>query len=196
MKTDDFEIQSRQEIYRGFIRIAAYTLRFKKFDGTWSAWMRRELIERPSAVAVLLYDPVHAQLIFIEQFRLGAKSRVIEIVAGIVEPGETPEDVARREAVEEAGLVIMDLLPIQSYWTSAGGAEERLHLFCGRVDASSAGGIYGLAEEDEDIKVHVFSVEEATQHLKQQRLQTGPAIIAMQWFLLNKDEVDTVWPVM
>ena len=101
----------------------------------------------------------------------GYPSWVIEIVAGIIEADESPEDVVRREAVEEAGLEVGELIPIADYLVSPGGTSETMTLFCGRVDLKDAGGIHGLDEEQEDIRVLVMPREEATLQLKARQNQ-------------------------
>ena len=148
--------------------------------------MQRECLERGQAVAVLLYDPKRDQVVLIEQFRLGALHApdgpwLLEIVAGIVEPSEAKPDVACREALEEAGCKVLDLIPVCECFVSPGGASEMVTVYCGRVNAELAAGIHGLSEEHEDILVHVFSRTEALQLLHDGRICSAPTVIALQW---------------
>lgn len=178
--------------YDGFFRMEKYRLRHELFQGGWSPDITRECLERGHAVAVLLYDPEQDQVVLLEQFRVGALEFpggpwLLEIVAGIMDdPSETAEDVARRETVEEAGCELLDLLPICHYLVSPGGASESIRLFCGRINAAGIGGLRGLAEEHEDIRVHVVSRAEALDLLKAGRINSAAPIIALQWLELNR----------
>jgi ADP-ribose diphosphatase len=158
----------------------------------------REVFERGHAAAVLPYDPVRDQVVMVEQFRIGALDApegpwLLEIVAGIIAPGETPQEVVRREAVEESGCTLLGLEPICEYLVSPGGTSERIHLFCGQVDASQADGIHGLAEEAEDIRVVVLSTDAAIAHLHAGKIRAAAPIIALQWLLLNRDQLRHRW---
>jgi ADP-ribose pyrophosphatase len=182
----DFELKSEDTIYRGFLHCVKTTFRFKKFDGSWSNWVTREVSKRHKAACVLLHDPILKQFVLIEEFRVGCLSRTIEIVAGILDTDESPEEVARRESMEEAGLSVLELTPICCYYPSAGGSTEKLHVFLGRVDASNAGGVFGLAHEDEDIQARVVSEAEAYDQLQAGHIESGPAVVALQWFFLRQ----------
>lgn len=195
----DIEILEKKTAYQGHFRIDKYQLRHKLFQGGFSKPLTRELFERGHAVAVLLVDPVLRKIVLIEQFRMGALNHpqssgwLLELVAGIIEPDEAPEDVARREVQEEAGLAARDLIPIIDYWVSPGASSERVTLFCARVDASQAGGVHGLVEEGEDIRVWVFTVAEVYQLLEEGKLNNALTIIAVQWFKLNEQKVLAQW---
>lgn len=185
--------------YDGFFRMEKYRLRHELFRGGWSPDITRECLERGHAVAVLLYDPDHDQVVLLEQFRVGALEFpggpwLLEIVAGIMDdPTETAEEVARRETVEEAGCELLDLIPICHYLVSPGGASESIRLFCGRVDASGISGLSGLAEEHEDIRLHVVPRAEALDLLKAGRINSAAPIIALQWLELNRLKLLERW---
>jgi ADP-ribose pyrophosphatase len=187
-----FEVLDKSICYSGFFRMEKYRLRHELFAGGWSPEMTRECLERGHAVAVLLYDPDSDQVVLLEQFRVGALEFpggpwLLEIVAGIMdEPGETTEEVARRETVEEAGCEILDLIPICHYLVSPGGTSESITLFCGRVDTSRIGGLRGVVEEHEDIRLHVVSRSEALNLLHSGRINSAAPIIALQWLELNR----------
>ncbi len=187
-----FEITKRATAWRGFFRIEQYEFRHELFAGGWVTSVKREIFERGNAVAVLLHDPVADTVVVIEQFRAGAAVRnpqdawMIEIVAGIVETGETHEDVARRECVEEAGCTINTLEHIMDYYPSAGGSSELISLYYAPVDLSQLpAGIHGLAHEHEDIRVSVVPRTTAMAWLQQGRIQASLAIIALQWLALR-----------
>jgi ADP-ribose pyrophosphatase len=192
------EIVSQEVAYDGFFRIDRYRLRHRLFDGSWSAEITREVFERGRAAAVLPYDPRRDQVILCEQFRIGALHApggpwLLEIVAGIIPAGESPTEVVRREAIEESGCPVDALVPICEYFVSPGGTSERLSLFCGRVDASRAGGTHGLEEEHEDIRVVVMSAEEAIAQAQGGNIQAAAPIIALQWLHIHRDQLRRRW---
>jgi ADP-ribose pyrophosphatase len=198
MTESDVEILARETCFQGYFRIDRYRLRHRLFDGGWSSEMTREVFERGHAVGVLPYDPESDSVVLTEQFRVGALAAgfvnwQIEIVAGIIDEGETPEEVARRETTEEAGCVVRELLPICSYLVSPGGTSESVTLFCARVDSTGVGGIHGLAHENEDIKVTVVPWTEARRMLDGGQISNAVSIIALQWLALNRDTVRRRW---
>jgi len=198
MDREDVEILDREIVYDGYFQMDRYRLRHRLHEGGWGREVTRELFERGHAAALLPYDPVLDAVVLIEQFRIGAyaadwKPWLIEIVAGIIEPGEKAEDVVRREAAEEAGLKVSDLLPIAEYLPSPGGTSETTTLYCGRVDASGAAGIHGLADEGEDIEVSVHKAEDIEALVSSGRICNAASLIALQWFLLNKQTLRKRW---
>jgi ADP-ribose pyrophosphatase len=184
--------------YKGFFEIVHYRFRHRLFAGGWSGEIQREVFERGHAAAVLPYDPAADAVVLIEQFRIGAlvaglEPWQIEIVAGIIEDGELPEDVARRESQEEAGVTIGTLLPIYRYMVSPGGASESVQVYCGRVDSKGLGGIHGLPEENEDIRVEVHSFAAAVAAMDAGRITNAVTIIALQWLALNRGRLRETW---
>ena len=197
-----FEILDKAICYSGFFRMEKYRLRHEQFAGGWSPEITRECLERGHAVAVLPYDPETDQMVLVEQFRVGALEFpggpwLLEIVAGIIDhPGETTEEVARRETVEEAGCMLLDLVPICHYLVSPGGASESITLFCGRIDASTiAPGVRGVVAEHEDIQVHVVTRAEAMALLHAGRINSAAPIIALQWLELNRPALLERWGI-
>ena len=181
MNENDVEILEKTEAFKGYFRIDRYRLRHRLFRGGWSEEMTREVFERGHAAAVLPYDPDHDAVVLIEQFRVGALAAgrppwLLEIVAGIIEDDETAEDVARREALEEANCRITDLIPIADYLVSPGGTSESATVFCGRVDSRGLGGIHGAAAENEDIRVLVTPFSEAVELLNAGRINNAVAL--------------------
>lgn len=193
------EITSRETVFKGYFRIDRYRLRHTLHAGGMSAELTREVFERGHAVAVILYDPDADAVVMVEQFRIGAYSAgmpawELECVAGIVEAGESPEDVARRESVEEAGVTVGDLVPIARYLSSPGGSSETVELFCARVDSRGAGGIHGLPEEGEDIKVVVLPYADLERKVFGAEIRNAMTLIAAQWLMLNRAELRRLWP--
>jgi ADP-ribose pyrophosphatase len=198
MTEDDVEILARTRGYDGYLKVDKYRLRHRRHDGGWGGEIDREMIERGHAVAVLPYDAARDEVVLIEQFRLGAYAAgrppwQIEIVAGIIEPGEEREDVGRRETLEEAGCAIGELVHICDFLTSPGVMSETVAVYCGRTDASNAGGVFGVAEEGEDIRAFVISTDEALSLLADGTIVNSPAIVALQWLGLNRDDLRRRW---
>ena len=160
--------------------------------------LTRELLDRGHAVAVLPYDPVRDEVVLIEQFRIGAGNDpsgpwMIEIIAGLQEQDESADEVIHREAQEEAGCKISDLIPLHHYYSSPGSSNEQIHIYFARTETDGLGGIHGIDEEGEDIRVHVVSSETAFNWLDQGRLDSALPIIALQWFRLNRDRIRKQW---
>lgn len=194
----DVEILEKRDCYRGFFRMQKYRLRHRLYDGRMSGEIERELFERGHAAAVLLYDAVRDRVVVLEQFRIGALEAdggpwLMEIVAGIIEAGESPEAVVRREAVEEAGCVPDELEFICEYLVSPGGTSERISLYCGSVDSRGVGGIFGLDSEDEDILVRTMSFDELWQRFQQGQINSASPIIALQWLAQNRPRLRVKW---
>ncbi|MBL6987201.1 MAG: NUDIX domain-containing protein [Methylobacter sp.] len=193
-----FEILSKDIVYQGFFRVEKYRLKHTLFGGGWSAEITRELFMRGSCVAVLLYDPHADKVVVIEQFRTGAilnpeKAWLVEIVAGAIEEGESAEEVAYRESLEEAGCEIQQLMVINEFYTTPGGSSEWITLFCGKVDSSQVGGIHGLDHEDEDILVRAVDFDEVYALLESGKIESAIPIIAIQWLALNKQKLKQKW---
>lgn len=194
----DWKIVDKQVVYQGYFRMEKFALQHELYAGGSTETFHRELFERGSAVAVLPYDPVRDEVILIEQFRVGAIGTqnppwLKEIIAGIIEPGETDQQVAERETLEEAGCNIISLEKIGQYYVSPGGTSEQCMLYCGQVDTQGVGGIYGLDHEFEDILVEAVSLEQARKWLEDGTINSSPAIIALQWLLLNRDKLRSRW---
>jgi len=192
--TKEFKIINREVAYKGFFRLEKYQLRHTLFQGGWGEEITRELFMRGNCVAVLLYDPNRDEVVLIEQFRAGAilnpdRAWLLEIVAGAIEEGETAEDVAYRESVEEAGCEIKELALINEFYTTPGGASERISLFLGIVDTSNVGGVHGLDDEHEDILVSVAKFDEVFKMVEDGRIESGIPIIAIQWLYINRGKL-------
>ncbi|MFZ2320749.1 MAG: NUDIX domain-containing protein [Pseudomonas sp.] len=197
-RDDDVEVVEREACFRGFYQLDRLHLRHRLFAGGMGKLINRELFVRHDAVCVLPYDPQRDCVVLIEQFRVGALDKsvnpwLIELVAGLIDKDEQPEQVARREAVEEAGLELAELWPLTQYYPSPGGSDERVHLYVGRCDSRGAGGVHGLEEEGEDIRVLVWSLDEALAALDDGRIDNAASIIALQWLALNRDKVRERW---
>ena len=199
MTEAEVQVLERTTPYRGYLRIDHYKLKHKVFDQGWSNELSREVLERGECVGLLPYDPERDEVVLLEQFRIGgytapnASPWQIEIVAGVIEPGHLPEETAHREAEEEAGISISELEPMMRYLSSPGCTSETLELFCGCVDAEGIGGVYGLAEEGEYIRVFTVTAEEAFTMLDRGEICNAMTIIAIQWLKLHHDMIREKW---
>ena len=189
----DIEVLARETVCQGYFRVERIRLRHRLYEGDMGPEIVREVFERGHAVAVLPYDPVRDEVVLIEQFRVGPFARgdvpwQLEIIAG-----EDTLEVAHREAAEEADLELEELVPILDYYSSPGASTEHIAVFCARVDATTAGGVHGLAEEGEDIRVVVMGFADTMAALRAGRIMASPAIIALQWLALNRDDLRQRW---
>ncbi len=190
----DYRVHDLQEMYRGFFTLQRARLQHRLFAGGWSGDITREVLRREPAVGVLLYDPTHQLVGLVEQFRVGALDRLagpwlLEVVAGIVDSGEGPEQVARRELREEAGIDGVSLYSICEYFVSPGGSNEHMTLFCGVTDLSGKGGVYGLPGDGEDIRFHVIEETAAFAALANGHCDNAATIICLQWLQLHRERL-------
>jgi ADP-ribose pyrophosphatase len=184
--------------YQGYFQLRTLKVSHRLFGGGWSAPLSRELFVRGDAVGVLPYDPAEDAVALIEQFRVGVVHQehnpwLLELVAGAVEEGEDFQEVARREALEEAACSLAELEPVAGYYTSPGGSSEFLQLYCGRISVEGLGGIHGLDDEGEDIRVHVMSREQAWAELQAGTIINAPTVIGLQWLQLNWKRLQQQW---
>ena len=200
----DVEIIERSLEHDGFLQIEHLQLRHRLFSGEWSEVFTRELQLKDPAVGVLLFDPDQDALLLVRQFRVGMFSDAslhgdkalgwpLEIVAGMVGSTEQYEAVALRECKEESNCVPTDLIKICEYYNSPGGSNEKIILFCGRIDSRNAGGVYGLVEEHEDIEVRVLSYADAMALIDTGEINNAMTIIALQWLQLHREELLNSW---
>ncbi len=190
----DYRVHDLQELYRGFFTLQRARLQHRLFAGGWGGDITREVLRREPAVGVLLYDPAHQLVGLVEQFRVGALDRpagpwLLEVVAGIVDPGEEPEQVAQRELREEAGIEEVSLHSICDYFVSPGGSNEHMTLFCGVTSLAGKGGIYGLPGDGEDIRFHVLKEATAFAALADGRCDNAATIICLQWLQLHREHL-------
>ena len=186
----NFKVTNKKNLYDGFFKMNEISLKYKKYDGSWSNEIKRELFGGAQVSAVLPYDPIKKEIVLIQQFRPGTISRntnnyLKEIVAGIIDPGESPEIAAKRECLEETGYKIKKLTSIQGYYPAPGSSESFYHLFLGEVDSKNGRKIMGLDTENEDILVEGFNINQVKKMMQNGELINGLSLIAIQWFFLN-----------
>ncbi len=188
---NDVTIECENTVYEGFFSLKTLSLKHKRFDGQWSPLLERELFAKAEATATMVYDPVADTIGLVEQFRVGTMSSIygpwtLEGVAGMMESGETPEAVIHRELEEEAGLTARALIPITQFYPTPGSCDEYTHLFCAICDLSGAGGLFGLAEEGEDILFSVYPAQEVFDAMLQSRANNAATLIGLLWLQLNR----------
>ena len=185
-----FKILNKKNIHNGFFKMNEITLKYKKYDGSWSNEIKRELFGGAQVSAVLPYDPENKKIVLIQQFRPGTISRdsnnyLDEIVAGIIDPGESPKDTAIRECIEETGCKVKNLRSIQGYFPAPGSSESFYHLFLAEVIAPDKEAVRGLENENEDILVKSYTFEQVKEKMEKNEILNGLTLIALQWFFLN-----------
>ena len=192
------ELVRHEVAYQGYFKVGRYFFRHSLHRGGLSSVISREVFERGQAGAVLPYDPARDEVVLIRQFRAGSYVAghhpfTWEAVAGIIEANETAEAMIRREAVEEAGLQIAEVMVITTIMLTPGACSESCQVFLGRIDTTKAGGIFGLQSEGEDILVKVLPFTAAYALVERNEVDNAIGVIALQWLALHRDEVRKRW---
>jgi len=185
-----YKIINKKNLYSGFFSLNKYEFIHEKHNGEWTNTVEREVFSGAHVSTLLPYDPIKKEIILIQQFRAGVISRydenyLLEIVAGIVDEGENPEQTAIRECFEETGCEVKQIHPVQSYFPAPGSSESYYHLYLGEIQAFDGERIKGLEKENEDILVKSFKIEEVKQMLKEKKIMNGLTLVALQWFFLE-----------
>lgn len=191
LMTKKFEILKERDVFRQAIfTVREAHLRHEKHDGTMSDEIVRLNLDRGDSVAAIVHDVARDLLYFTEQFRYptiaNSSGWLLELPAGIVDAGETPQDTLARELLEEIGVEAGGFQLIGSFFSSPGGSSERILLYYASVDHRARvaeGG--GSSEEGEDIRVVTMSVAEAMDALADQRIQDAKTVIGLQWLALE-----------
>jgi len=180
--------QAWRQPYAHFFAIEEHDLSWQRFDGSMSGVATRAAFLSGDAVTVLPYDPKRDRVLVIEQFRVGPYVRgdgalwQIEAIAGRVDPFETPEEAARREAVEEAGLALRDLEFVARYYPSPGALSEYIYSYVALTDLpDDAAGVFGLAEEAEDIRGHLLDFDAFMELVAAGAVDNAPLTLTALW---------------
>ena len=195
----DVEIAETTTVGARHLRIDTFRFRHRLFSGEWSGERSYDVLRRGQAVAIVLYDPDRDAVVLVEQFRLpallaGSSPWQLEAAAGPIDTDETPEAVAIRETREETGLLLIgELIRIQRYLSSSGNSDESVALFCARVDSTAAGGVHGLPEEHEDIRVVVKTLAEIEAMLEAGAIESGHTLIGLHWLLRHRARLQRLW---
>lgn len=194
----EWEIVERRPAYRGFFGLDVLKLRHRLFSGGWSELITREQFKMRQAVTVLPFDAVSERVVLVEQFRPGmldamARPWLIEAPAGLVEPGEALDEVARRECREETGLELARLVHACDFASSPGACSEQVRVFVGELPAPPQPGLAGQSAEGEDIRSHVVGLDEAVRMIGDGRIIGVSAVISVLWLAANRDQVRSAW---
>ena len=196
-------IESDETVWNGRFALQRIKFRQRRFDGAMSGLRTWELWRRGTAAALLPYDPVADAVVLIEQFRLpalaaGVEPVMVEVPAGLCDPGEDPATTLVREAEEEIGLVPRRLLPIGDFLLSPGGCDERVFLHVGEIsvppaDADGIVGTSGLAAEQEDIRIRVWPAERAIAQALEGKFANVVTSVALLWLAARRDHLRHIW---
>jgi len=185
-----FKIINKKKIHDGFFKMHQINFTHQKHNGEWSPEVSREIFGGAQVATVLPYDPIKKKIVLIKQFRIGVLERkndplLIEIVAGMVDSGETPIEAAKRECLEETGCIANKIKKIYSYYPAPGSSESYYHFFLAEVNAYDDERIFGQEYENEDILVKSYTIPEIKKLLKDKKIINGVTLIALQWFFLE-----------
>jgi ADP-ribose pyrophosphatase len=185
---DDVVIAGKRTPYQGFFRVEEYELRYRRFDGAMSDTIGRTAFVTGDAVTVLPYDVVRDRVLLIEQFRTAPHARgdaqcwSLEAIAGRIDTGETAEQAGRREAQEEAGLVLGDLLFVAGYYPSPGAVAEYLYSYVALTDLpDGCTGVFGLDGEAEDIRGHLVGFDALMALVASGEICNAPLLLTVLW---------------
>jgi ADP-ribose pyrophosphatase len=189
-----WKLDKHTVLFKKYFQLDEFSLSHELYRGGHSQVFTREIFQRGSVVALLPYDLKRRKVVLIEQFRAGATGDekspwLIECIAGVIEDGESETEVAIRESREEAGCEIKQLHAISRYYVSPGCSTEICTLYCGIVDSTGIGGIHGLADENEDIRVEVVDADSAYAWVGEGKIKSSATIMALQWLQLNEDRL-------
>jgi nudix-type nucleoside diphosphatase (YffH/AdpP family) len=189
----NIQVENIQREYLGFFALNQISLKYSQFDGDLSELKNRVILMGSEASLILPYDPVLDKVLLVEQFRIGPFCRgdrapwVFEPVAGIIEVGETPDEAAKREVFEEAGLEVTQLVKMGSGYPNPGEATSYFYNYIAIVDLSEySPGIYGAKNEGEDIRTHVIDFNTVLNWSVSNKLRVLPLNTMVLWLALNK----------
>ena len=188
--TIKYKIINKENLYSGFFSLNKYEFIHQKHDGNWTDKVQREIFSGAQVSTLLPYDPIKKEILLIQQFRAGVLSKydedyLYEIVAGIIDLNEEPEETAKRECLEETGCEVKKITPIQSYFPAPGSSESYYHLYLGEINSFDGERVMGLADENENILVKSFKVDKVKKMLQEKIIKNGLTLIALQWFFLE-----------
>jgi ADP-ribose pyrophosphatase len=188
--SSQYKINKRKKLHDGFFKLHEINFIHQQHNGNWSSEVKREVFSGAHVASVLPYDPIKKRILLLKQFRIGVLNRghnpiLIEIVAGMIDKGETPEEAAKRECKEETGCVVHKLKDIFSYYPAPGSSESYYHLFLAEINSFDGERNLGQEDENEDILVKSYTIDEVKELLKKNNIINGLTLLALQWFFLE-----------
>jgi nudix-type nucleoside diphosphatase (YffH/AdpP family) len=192
----DVAVRRADQPWAGFFAVERYDLSFRRFGGGMSAEVERSVFISADAVTVLPWDPARDRVLLVEQFRPGPFARgdaqcwSLEAIAGRIDPGETPEEAARREAIEEAGLALGPLHPVAGYYPSPAGKSEFIYSYVALTDLPDGiAGVHGVAGEAEDIRGHLMSFDRMMALVDSGEIANAPMILTAFWLARHRERL-------
>lgn len=187
----DIKILKQSTIYNGYNQYSIYDFKIPSYkeDEDHLLIQNREMLETKDAAHVLVYADEIDSFVFCQQFRCGAYIKnknedpfLLECIAGAIEPGETPEETAKKEVKEEAGLTVDELTFILSAYSSPGILTEKAYLYYATVFETPQSIIGGLESENEQILTHVIDRNTVYQMMDKNLFSDCKTLLALNWF--------------
>ncbi len=191
----DVIVHAHKRAYVNFFAMEEMDLQFRRFDGSMSPVVNRGVALVGRASVVLPYDPVRDQVLLVKQFRAatyiaGEKQPWMwEPVAGLIDLGETADQAACREAMEEAGVHINRLEAVSSGYPSSGSSGEFIYIFVGLTDLSLVNGGGGVAGENEDLRSQILDFDSLMQGIDADLYQDMPLVTAALWLSRHRERL-------
>jgi nudix-type nucleoside diphosphatase (YffH/AdpP family) len=190
LRNPDVKVRDVEVTSDGWHVLRRTSYDYRRRDGRWTA-EHRETYDRGNGATILLYDPARRTVLLTRQFRYPAyvndhpDGMLIETAAGLLDEDD-PETAIRREASEELGVTVGELVHVFDVYMSPGSVTERVHFYAATyspTDRTSAGG--GLAEDGEDIEIVELALDDALAMTRDGRIADGKTIMLLQWLALG-----------
>jgi ADP-ribose pyrophosphatase len=185
-----YKINRKKKLYDGFFKLNEINFDHKKHNKEWNLGVTRELFSGAHVSGLLPFDPIKKKILLLKQFRAGVLKEgfhpiITEIVAGIIDKGESPKEAAIRECKEETNCDVKKITDIFSFFPAPGSSESYYHLFLGEIESFEGERIFGQEDENEDILAKCYDIIEVKKLLNEGKIINGLTLIALQWFFLE-----------
>ena len=191
----DVVVERHERAYVNYFGLDELDLRFRRNDGTMSELLNRGALVTGQVAIVLPYDPLRDRVLLVEQFRVPVymigdpAPWMLEAVAGMIDPGETPEQAAERELLEEAHLTAHRLEPAGRAYSSCGSSTQFAHLFVALADISEVTDSGGLESEGEDIRTHILTFDALMELIDTQQIKDLGLVAVANWLARHRDRL-------
>ncbi|MBM1222260.1 gamma-glutamylcyclotransferase [Ponticoccus sp. SC2-23] len=193
----DVRWQRRAPLAGDFFKLDRLEIDHLQFNGTRSGPLPREVLVGADAALVLPYDPLRDRVLLVEQMRAGPARRgdpnpwSLEPVAGIIDAGETPEQSARREGMEEAHVTFSEVRHMFSIYASPGSTTDHFFCFAGLCDLPDDHARHGgLDSEGEDLRLHLVPLDDAVALIETGEVNVGPIVAMLLWLARARDRLE------